>query len=94
MRRKDNGFLAGQATEEEKRRTSELRTKARQRIFEAPLDDLFAVAKPKQPALRGAKILDSLACSACGESAMESRTRRFAGETYCIPCFEQVEQKR
>jgi len=24
---------------------------------------------------------------------MESRTRRFDGQTLCIPCFEAVEQK-
>ncbi|MFP4455795.1 MAG: TraR/DksA C4-type zinc finger protein [Desulfonatronovibrio sp.] len=24
---------------------------------------------------------------------MESRTRRFDGQTYCIPCFDKVEQK-
>lgn len=87
-------IFAGQATEEEKKRASELRARARQRIFEAPLDDLFVVAEPTQPAPRGAKILDSLACSACGETTMESRIRRYAGQDYCIPCFEGVEQKR
>jgi formylmethanofuran dehydrogenase subunit E len=34
------------------------------------------------------------ACEHCGESTMESRTRRFDGKTLCIPCFEAVEQKR
>ncbi|RQD57627.1 MAG: formylmethanofuran dehydrogenase, partial [Desulfonatronovibrio sp. MSAO_Bac4] len=42
---------------------------------------------------RPAKILDSLECKACNESTMESRTRRFDGQVYCIPCFEKVEQK-
>jgi formylmethanofuran dehydrogenase subunit E len=42
---------------------------------------------------RSARILASLICEACGESTMESRTRRFAGKTLCQPCFDRVEQK-
>jgi formylmethanofuran dehydrogenase subunit E len=87
-------IFAGQATDEERARAEELRSGAKQRIFETPLEELFTVSEPSSPAPRQAKILDSLLCSACGESAMESRTRRFGGQTYCIPCFEQVEQKR
>ncbi|MCA1743557.1 MAG: TraR/DksA C4-type zinc finger protein, partial [Desulfovibrionales bacterium] len=34
-----------------------------------------------------------LECQECKESTMESRTRRFDGQVYCIPCFEKVEQK-
>ncbi|HDQ40810.1 MAG TPA: formylmethanofuran dehydrogenase [Desulfonatronum sp.] len=94
MRELMKKMFSGRAMENEKHRASELRTRARQRILAAPLEDLFAVSQPDQPAPRPAKILDSLNCSACGESTMESRTRRFAGRTYCIPCFEQVEQKR
>ncbi|MDZ7620494.1 MAG: TraR/DksA C4-type zinc finger protein, partial [Patescibacteria group bacterium] len=37
--------------------------------------------------------LESLPCDACGESTMESRTRRFGGRTLCLPCFQAVEQK-
>lgn len=94
MRELMKKMFSGQASEEEKKRASKLRAKARQRVMEASLEDLFTVVEPNQPAPSGSRILDSLTCSACGESTMESRTRRFAGETYCIPCFEQVEQKR
>jgi formylmethanofuran dehydrogenase subunit E len=87
-------LFAGQATDEERARADELKSRARQRVFEAPLEELFTVSKPSSPAPSQAKILDSLTCSACGESTMESRTRRFGGQTYCIPCFEGVEQKR
>lgn len=86
-------IFSGAATEEEQRRAKEIKADARRRIFQAPLEDLFTVAEPAASAPRPAKILDSLTCSACGESTMESRTRRFAGDTYCIPCFENVEQK-
>ncbi|MBU1156998.1 MAG: TraR/DksA C4-type zinc finger protein, partial [Proteobacteria bacterium] len=36
-----------------------------------------------------ARILTSLVCEACGESVMESRTRRLEGRTMCIPCFQK-----
>ncbi|SDB50365.1 formylmethanofuran dehydrogenase subunit E [Desulfonatronum thiosulfatophilum] len=85
--------FSGSATTEEQSRAKELKTKTRRRIFEASLEDLFTVTEPTAPAPRSAKILDSLNCVACGESTMESRTRRFAGQTYCIPCFAVVEQK-
>lgn len=85
--------FAGTATEQEQQQAKALKLKARQRVFEAPLADLFTMAQPTNLAPRPAKILDSLTCTACGESTMESRTRRFAGETYCIPCFADVEQK-
>jgi formylmethanofuran dehydrogenase subunit E len=94
MRELMKKVFAGQATEAEQHRASELREQARQRILEAPLQKLFTVAEPTLPAPRPARILDSLTCAACGESTMESRTRRFGGQDYCIPCFEKVEQKR
>ena len=94
MRELMKRMISGQATEEERTRARTLKAATRRRIFEAPLADLFTVAPPASLAPRSAKILDSLICTACGESTMESRTRRFAAETYCIPCFEQVEQKR
>jgi formylmethanofuran dehydrogenase subunit E len=87
-------MFAGEASPEEQQRIRELKSKIRQRILEAPLHDLFTIAEPAHPATRPAKILDSLDCCVCGESTMESRTRRFAGQTYCIPCFAQVEQKQ
>jgi formylmethanofuran dehydrogenase subunit E len=94
MRELMKKMFSGQATEEEKQRAAELKNKAKRHIFEARLEDLFVLTQPTQPAPRPAKILDSLECCACGESAMESRTRRFDKQTYCLPCFELVEQKR
>jgi formylmethanofuran dehydrogenase subunit E len=42
---------------------------------------------------RPARILTSHACEQCGEMTMESRTRRLGGQTLCIPCFADQEQK-
>lgn len=57
------------------------------------LEDIFSITWLKDGLPRPACILESLTCEECGESVMESRTRRFAGKTLCIPCFGAVEQK-
>ncbi len=75
------------------RRIAELRTAQQQRYMELPLEDLFDIQPAQTPAPRPAKILQSRTCDACGESAMESRVRLFAGQTLCLPCFHKVEQK-
>ena len=64
-----------------------------QRILAGDPESLFIRTAPQTPPPRRAAILSSLVCQACGESVMESRTRRFAGQTLCIPCFGKVEQK-
>ena len=64
-----------------------------ERIMTMPLDDMFAVTPQACPAPRPAQVLQSLRCDSCGEMVMESRTRRFGGKTYCIPCFGNIDQK-
>ncbi|NDY58909.1 formylmethanofuran dehydrogenase [Desulfovibrio sulfodismutans] len=84
--------FSGQATEEQKRLSAEMREKYRQHLLSLDLAEVFTIGDaPPMP--RGAAILDSLVCEHCGESTMESRTRRFGGKTLCIPCFTAVEQK-
>ena len=63
------------------------------RIMSSSLDELFEVMEASEAMPRGARVLESLVCEACGEETMESRTRRFAGKTLCEPCFDEVEQK-
>jgi formylmethanofuran dehydrogenase subunit E len=84
---------SGKASEAEKLRMSELRASLQDRFMTLPLDEMFQVTTVDQGAPRPPKILQSLACEHCGEKTMESRTRRFAGATLCIPCFQLVEQK-
>ncbi len=83
----------GSLNTEEKEHCERLRERARRHYMTAPLAELFDVSPAPYPAPRRARILDSLVCERCGEVTMESRTRRFAGRTLCIPCFESVEQK-
>jgi formylmethanofuran dehydrogenase subunit E len=62
-------------------------------IMDAEPQELFEVKPAKGPIPRKARILQSLVCEACGEATMESRTRRFLGQTLCIPCFEAMEKR-
>ena len=86
-------MAAGTATDEQKHRSAELRQQLQARYMDLELEEMFDILPMDQSAPRPAKILQSLVCDACGESTMESRTRRFAGQTLCIPCFAEVEQK-
>lgn len=83
----------GTATDADKQRMGELRSSLQQRFMALPLEEMFLVTPVEPGAPRPPKILQSLTCEHCGEKTMESRTRRFAGQTLCIPCFGQVEQK-
>ena len=85
--------LGNTATAKEKERSSALRAAQEQRYLQLPLAEMFRVTEITAPPPRPARILEGLPCAQCGEMTMESRTRRFDGQTLCIPCFEQVEQK-
>jgi formylmethanofuran dehydrogenase subunit E len=93
MSRLQRKIAAGEASDEEQLRCGELRRQMEERLMTSDLDGLFEVMEPKEPMPRSARILASMVCEACGESTMESRTRRFAGKTLCQPCFDKVEQK-
>jgi formylmethanofuran dehydrogenase subunit E len=84
---------AGEAGDEDRRRLEALRSRAEERILSAALEDLFGVRPAEADPPRPPRVLESLRCDHCGEMTMESRTRRFTGETLCIPCFRRVEQK-
>jgi formylmethanofuran dehydrogenase subunit E len=64
-----------------------------ERIMAADPQDLFEVKPVQGPIPKKARILQSLVCEACGELTMESRTRRYLGQTLCIPCFETMEKR-
>lgn len=73
--------------------TQEKRDYLKERLMTQPLDELFTIDHLQTGPPRSARVLESLPCADCGEATMESRTRRFAGQTLCISCFAKVEQK-
>lgn len=84
---------AGEARPEDRRRFRELHHQRAQQVMEAPEEQLFLV-RPETPVVPGrARLHSSLPCEGCGENTMETRTRRFNGQTLCIPCFDQRDKR-
>lgn len=83
----------GSITLQEKEQLADMRQQVKQRLMDASLETLFRKTELVTPIPRAARVLQGLLCEECNEKTMESRTRRFAGKTLCIPCFEKVEQK-
>lgn len=83
-------WLKGQLDPGQEARLMEMRNEQTQGIMSAPLQELFTIKEPGAPLPRPANILISLVCDECGESVMESRTRRLEGRTLCIPCYEKL----
>ncbi|MYL81853.1 formylmethanofuran dehydrogenase [Desulfovibrio aerotolerans] len=83
----------GTATPKEHDRAKELRRMLVKRFMTLPLEALFDRQELETLPPRPAQILESLPCACCGEKTMESRTRRLGGQTLCIPCFLEREQK-
>ena len=84
---------AGTASASDHERIAAHRAEEQKRLLALDPDDMFHVSPLQARPPRPARILKSLICESCGESVMESRTRRLGGSTLCIPCFEAVEQK-
>jgi formylmethanofuran dehydrogenase subunit E len=84
---------AGELTEEETSVLKQTREIITKHIMESDLATLFEIKKPDEPVPQKARILSSLMCDKCGESVMESRTRRLQEQTLCIPCFEIMEKR-
>jgi len=80
-------------TSEEQKLLKDAMAARTKRIFETSLDQLFEITPVKTSIPRKARLMESMICEACGEATMESRTRRFLGQTLCIPCFEAMEKR-
>lgn len=85
---------AGALSPGEKERLDQLRQKQIQDIMEMDQSSLFELARIDPVPPRSARIMDSHECAYCREMTMESRVRLYAGKSYCIPCFEKVDQKK
>ena len=86
-------MLKEKLTPEEQEKMEKGKAARIEHIMDADPQDLFEVKPAQGPIPKKARILQSLVCEACGEGTMESRTRRFFGQTLCIPCFEAMEKR-
>ena len=83
----------GGLSEAEEKACQEIRERISKRIMESDLDQIFEIKPPTEPVPKKARILNSLICASCGESVMETRTRRFQEQVLCLPCFEAAERR-
>ena len=86
-------MMSRDLTGDEKERLRDATAERVGKIMEMDLNELFKIMPAKGPVPRKAQILEGFVCDACGEQTMESRMRRFLGQTLCIPCFEAKEKK-
>lgn len=84
---------SGAATLDEKARFRESHLVKARRILDASLEQLFSINEMTMTPPKRARIYASIRCEECGEIAMETRIRKFAGRDLCIPCFEKVETR-
>ena len=80
-------WLKGELEPDQEARLMKMRQERTEDIMTSGLEELFQIKEPDTPLPHSARILTSLVCEGCGESVMESRTRRLEGRTLCIPCF-------
>jgi formylmethanofuran dehydrogenase subunit E len=78
-------------SQEEEQQWQQTRAQVSKRVMESSLPELFEIKPAQEPAPPQARILASLICEACGESTMETRTRRVHDQVLCIPCCEARE---
>jgi formylmethanofuran dehydrogenase subunit E len=80
-------------TKDEEKTWSEIRERISKHVMETDLSELFDIKELTAPVPKKARMVASLVCESCGESVMETRTRRFHDKVFCIPCFDVVEKR-
>lgn len=57
-------------------------------VLTAPLEEVFAVGKPRIKEPDSAKSLKSIKCHICGEMTPENKMRLMGGKAVCLDCYE------
>jgi formylmethanofuran dehydrogenase subunit E len=78
---------------EEEKTWKETRAAISKRIMESDMTEVFEFKEPESSVPKKARIFASLICQGCGEPVMETRTRLFNDQVWCIPCFEAFEKR-
>ena len=76
-------------TSEEHERFMELWKEAAFRLMECPDEEVFSIREVTPQAPEYAPILESIECSECGESVMETRIRMRNGQPVCMSCADE-----
>jgi formylmethanofuran dehydrogenase subunit E len=61
-------------------------------LLTAPEEEIVSLEEVQIGEPEPARIRKSVTCAFCGESVMETRTRKIHGKLACIPCAEQIER--
>ena len=80
-------------TADEEKTWSKIREGIAKHIMESDLSEIFEIKQPTGPVPGKARMVATLVCESCGESVMETRTRRFRDKVLCIPCFDTLEKR-
>ncbi len=80
-------------TRREEKEWHEMRQAISERVMESDFSQLFEIKGAAEPVPKKARMLSSITCESCNEPVMETRIRRFHGQSMCIPCFEAVEKR-
>lgn len=70
------------------------REEYREFLLTSPLNDLFKISDPLEPIPPKAYRELSFKCVLCGENTMESMTRNYMGEHYCLQCYDKIHKNR
>jgi formylmethanofuran dehydrogenase subunit E len=85
---------SGAAGEEELKEFSELHMARTLNVLKMTVDDLYELQEVTMPLPPRARILDSVPCSRCGESAMASRLIRTKEGLLCRSCQAEISKTR
>ncbi|HCA40362.1 MAG TPA: hypothetical protein DEP01_01860 [Aminobacterium sp.] len=80
---------SGTITEKERETFAKLRFDRCHSVLNAPIEEFFIVEETRETVPPPAPMTGSVKCCQCGEGVMETKSRFFKGEFYCLPCFEK-----
>lgn len=84
---------AGQATDEERAGFTRMQQEWSAEILAAPEDQILTVRRVDQAPPARTPLAAPVACGACGEAVMESRTQRREGLDLCGDCVDTAQRR-
>ena len=63
-------------------------------ILSDRLEDMLTIKAVTMEQPPKAQVMGSVICAECGEEVMASKVHWFAGQPYCVPCYQTEENRR